>query len=43
MTISSLELEDNLLLHLGDPTDYEEEIFTIDYLETRPYEFEDNT
>ena len=41
--MSSLELEDSLLLHLGDPTQHEEEIFTIDYLETRPYEFDDNT
>ena len=37
-----MELEDNLILHLGDPTQYEDEIFTINYLENRPYEHFDD-
>ena len=31
-----------MFIHLGNPTQYEDNIFTISYIETRPYEHFDN-
>ena len=39
--MTELQLEDNLFIHLGDPTQFEESIFTISHLENRPFEFDD--